>query len=111
MGSGIVLTINLKGRISGPVKHTDKQIVTVDIAPLGAKYPEIVSRKIRHNDRIPTSCSRRLKISEEVVETWLHADCPHWEKPHQWKAMTRPQKIQSYLKSFDEGYGINYEFV
>jgi hypothetical protein len=111
MDTGLLLTINLKGRIGGPLKHTDKQLVTVDVAPLGKRHPEWITRKIKHTDRVVTSCSRKLHISEEVVNSWIHSDCPHWERVGAWKNMNEEQRMLSFIKNFDEGHGVTFELV
>lgn len=111
MDSGVFVTINLKGHISGPIKHTDKQLVTVDVSTAKDKYPVYVSRKIQHNDRPQTKCFRKVRISEEVVDFWAHSECPHWEKAGAWKGMKPIQKIESFINNFDEGYGVSYEFI
>lgn len=44
MALGVLLTINLKGNLSGFKKHVDNQIVTVDVSEVGANiqisFPE-----------------------------------------------------------------------
>ena len=107
----ILLKVYLKGQISGFVKHVDNQIVTVDVTPIGSKHPETMSKKILHTNRVATECSRNTRISEEAVKNWASAECPFWEKPHVWKTFSRTKKIESFLKRFDEGHGISYEFI
>ncbi len=111
MSSALLLTVKLKGQVKGQEKHTDKQIVTVDVTPVGSKHPEFMSRKIKHNDRSETECNRKIKISEDLVHEWENSECPHWEKPGTWKSMTKMQKLISHLKRFDEGYGISFDFI
>ena len=111
MNSGILLTVNLSGKIGGPVKHVDKQNVTIDIAPIGSKFPEWVSRKITHTDRPMTECCRKCTISEDIVRSWGNADCPYWERPAVWKGYSKNQKIAAFLSRYDEGFGISYEFI
>lgn len=111
METALLLTINLRGKLSGPVEHNEKQSFTIDVSPLGAKYPEWITRKIKHVDRTIIPCSRKVRISETALNFWCGSDCPRWEKSNHWKAMSRQQKIQSYIKSFDEGYGVKYEFI
>lgn len=109
--SSIILTVNLKGAISGPTKHTTKQIVTVDVTPIGSKQTEVVSRKIKHNDRVATECYKKINLSSEVVSDFQNGECPYWEKPHFWKTMNKKQRLESHLKRYDEGYGISYDFL
>ena len=111
MTSGILLTVHLKGRITGPQKHVDKQIVSVDVSPMGAKQPDFIHKKIRHTDRVSTDCSRKMRISEEIVGEWERSECPYWEKPSNWKTMTKIQKITSHVKRYDEGHGVSFDFM
>lgn len=109
--SSLILTINLRGIIEGPKKHTDKQVITIDVAPIGSKHPEIISRKIKHNDRNATECTKKIKLSSETVDDFQNGECPHWEKPHFWKTMNKKQRLESHLKRYDEGHGFSYDFI
>ena len=109
--SALLLTINLKGQVKGPQQHIDKQVVTVDVTPVGHKHPETMTKRIKHNDRSETECTKKMKISEDLVSEWENSECPHWEKPGAWKSMTRMQKLQSHLRRYDEGYGISFDFI
>lgn len=111
MSIAVLLTINLKGGIGGAVKHTTKQVVTVDVSPIGSKYPEFMTRKIVHNDRQDMRCYKKINLEEGVINSWANSDCPRWEKPSRWKSYSRQQKIESCLHNFDEGFGVSYEFV
>jgi hypothetical protein len=111
MASAILLTVQLKGQIKGPEKHIDKQIVSVDVSPIGAKQPDFIHKKIKHNDRLSMECTRKTRISEEVVTNWENSECPFWEKPSHWKTMNKLQKITSYINRHDEGYGVSFDFV
>lgn len=111
MGLGVLLTINLKGKLVGFQKHVDNQIVTVDVSPMTAKQPDFISRKIKHTDRIAQDCVRKIRVSEEVVNEWNKQDCPHWEKPAQWKSMSKEQRFRSHVNRYDEGFGVKYDFV
>lgn len=111
MSIALLLTVNLKGGISGPVKHTDKQVVTVDVAPIASKTPEFLTKKIVHNDRKEMICYKKTNIEDGVLQYWTGPDCPRWERVPRWKTMTHQQKIESYLRQFDEGFGISYELI
>lgn len=108
--SSIILTINLQGQIEGMIKHVDKQIYSVDVAPLGAKHPEIVHRKIKHSDRMPTKCTRKVTLSEETISSF-YGECPFWEKPGNWSKMSKEQKLHSHLNRYDEGFGYSYDKI
>lgn len=109
MENSIVVTINLPGTLGGRVKHTTKQIGSVDISPIGSKTPEWITRKIKHTDRTPGSCVRIVPISGIIVTSWVKGDAPHWIKPQVWKKLNKQQRIDAYLTRFDEGYGVSYE--
>ena len=111
MSIAVLLTINLKGGIGGAVKHTTKQVVTVNVTPIESKHPEFMTRKILHTDRQDLPCCRKIKFEEGVINSWANSDCPRWEKSSRWKTYSRQQKIESYLHNFDEGFGVSYEFV
>lgn len=108
MDSGIVITVNLPGKIGPRVKHTTKQVYTADVTPLGGK-PEHMTRKIKHTNRVNLPAARKINISGEVVQFWQNSDCPFWARPHVWKKLNKTQKLQAYVATFDEGYGATYE--
>ena len=107
----VLLSVNLLGVIKGQEKHTTAQVVTVDVTPLGNKIPEFMTKKIKHNDRNSTECCRKMKINEEMVNNMENGECPHWEKPSQWKTMSKHQKLVSHLKRYDEGFGIKFDII
>ena len=107
----IVITVNLKGRLGGPVKHTTRQTYSVNVAPLGSKVPLKMTRKIKHTDREEKECVRKVYLSEEVVAGFQSNEVPYWVNKHNWSKMTRKQRLESYLERFDEGYGYSYEYV
>jgi len=111
MSIGVLLTINLRGAISGPVRHVDKQTMTVDVSPVGSKHVELMTKKIVHNDRPTLKCCKKLNLQQHVLDLWAVSECPRWAKPSFWKTLTSQQKIEAHLHSFDEGYGVSYEFV
>ena len=107
----IIVTVNLPGAPIGPQKHVLKQIHSVDVSPIGAKKPEKVTKRIKHNDRVPSNCTRKTRLSDEVVAGFQSDECPYWIKSHDWKKMNAKQRLESYLARFDEGYGYSYEYV
>lgn len=109
MESAIVVTVNLPGVLSGRVKHTTKQVGTVDVSPVGSKTPEWITRKIKHTDRTPVPCARIVPITGEVVTSWVKGDAPYWIKPQFWRTMSKKQKIQANISRLDEGYGVTFE--
>lgn len=108
MESAITITVNLPGVLSGPVKHTTKQVGKVDVAPIG-KNPIWITRKILHTDRPAVSCGRVIPISDTVVTNWVKGENPHWIKLQLWRTFSKKQKIDAHVSGFDEGYGVSYE--
>ena len=111
MASEILLVINLPGQIGGCVKSEDKQSSTVDVTPLDPKHSVFFTREITHTDRKNTVCYRTLRINEETVASWQSNECPHWAKDSIWKKISKKQRMEAFIKRFDEGYGINYSLI
>lgn len=105
----ILLTVKLAGIIGGPVKHTNRQSHTVT---LSQEEGGSLTKMIIHTDRQVTEACRIIIISGNNVKTWVGQDnCPSWEKPKDWKKMNVNQQIESHLMRFDEGFGVEYEFL
>ncbi len=105
----ISLIVNLPGVLGGRVKHTTKQVGSVDVSLIGSKTPQIITRKILHTDRTPVPCGRYMIISTAVQQEWEKSSCPTWANPKTWKTLSKRQKVVAFLFSFDEGYGISFE--
>lgn len=100
MEIALIITVNLKGELCGPVVHTDSQVVSF----------EKRSVKIIHNNRKEQVCYKRIQITDDVLKYWLN-ECPKWEKQSRWKMLTNNQKIQSHVNKFDEGFGVKFEKI
>lgn len=111
MDNGIIITINLPGRIAGSVRHTETQAVKLDISNLGAKKPTWVTRKIVHTDRGDQKCYKKLRVSGELVHEWTSNTVPFWENKKDWSKMSKQQRLVSYIVRFDEGFGVTFEVV
>lgn len=109
MFNGIILTVNLRGKLSGSPKEKSTFIESADCTPFGSKVPLVIKNEITHGVRIETKCVRKLNISAEVVSSWVKGECPHWEKKFIWAHMNNPQRLQSHLRRFDEGFGYTSE--
>jgi hypothetical protein len=103
--NGIIIIINLPGTIGAPVKHKDWQKNTVKIEG------GTLTRNIFHTDREIKECYKRLPISDTVLEGWVSDTVPSWEEARRWKRMSRSQRIISYVKEFDEGYGVSFDYI
>lgn len=112
MEVAIIITVNLKGQISGPLSHKDHQIVhgTYSQERNGVMKEIHYSAKILHTDRPVSKCTRQLKVSVDAVNDWVK-DCPEWEDPKRWKTFTKNQRILSHVKRFDEGFGVTFEKI
>lgn len=108
MFNGIILTVNLVGQICGPVKKHENQNVSVDATPDKSKAKLIINTEICHTDRAQSPCTRKTIISGDVVKIWSR-ECPPWEKKFIWENLKSKQRIMSYLKRFDEGFGFSFE--
>ena len=104
--SGLLITVLLKGQISGFVKHTSRQKHSVKVSDT-----EYVSKIILHSDRKETPCGRTFTVDENVVEYWTSNNVPEWTTEKMWKSFSNHQRILSYLMGFDEGYGVEYEYL
>lgn len=105
----ILLTVKLAGIIGGPVKHTNRQSHTITLSQAEGGS---LTKMITHSDRKTTEACRISTISGDYVKTWVGQDnCPHWEKAKDWKKMSQTKQIESHLMRFDEGFGIEYEFL
>jgi len=109
MGTGITIKINLAGQVGPPVKHVDKQVWSVDVSPIGAPKSEIMTRKIKHNDRGRLEAVRVLNISPQTVSAWKNGECPHWAESKVWRKLSGDQKLEAHVQRFDEGFGVNFE--
>lgn len=104
--SGLILTIRLQGRVSGPKVHSNNQDVQVDV---GGR-DRMLSAKIKHTNREPQPCVRIMRLSEEVVKGF-QGECPYWEKERNWKNLSNFKKLMSHLNRYDEGFGFTFEFL
>lgn len=109
MFNGIILTVNLRGTISGFTKDVNAQEVLVDCTPAKSQSKLLMKSTIIHNDRAESKCTRKELITGEVAQSWVRGESPYWEKKFIWKSMNQKQRLQSYLKRSDEGFGFTYE--
>lgn len=107
--SGILITVNLLGQLSPRVAHTTKEVVSVNITPIGSNKSKVITRKIAHTSRIPTPCTKEVQITPNILAYWESSNCPVWSNLSTWKKMNKKQRVESYVSRFDEGYGVKYE--
>lgn len=113
MESGILISVNLPGRLGTRVEHTTYQKYTVETLSEKVKgqpqHPIIVTRNILHTNRTPSTCIREMHISPQVLTGWVEGPCPYQINLKLWKKMTQDQRIAARVALFDEGYGVKYE--
>lgn len=103
MNNGIILTINLQGRIGGRVSHSETQ--TVQVKEKG----KTKNVKILHTDRPIQECYQRVTISPETIDFWGSNYVPGFMNPRDWKRLSKKQRVMVHINSFDEGLGVSYE--
>lgn len=104
----IIISVNLLGKLGSRVKHTTLQKYTAIISDkkVGSRA---ITKEILHTDRIPSKCMRKITIPSNVVKYWVEGPCPIWINIKKWKKLSSDQRINLYVSSFDEGYGVKYE--
>ena len=109
--NGLVITVNLPGRIGGSVRHTSSQTIKTDISSEGSKRAVFADVEINHTDRPMLGCYRKINISSEVLDSWLDNKPPYFVKPQDWQRYDRTRRIIAYIANFDEGYGVDYSEI
>ena len=101
MHNGIVLTVNLVGKLGATIaKEQDIQI----------RHGEaLLTKHIAYLGREESKCVRKTNISGEVVDGWISGKAPHFIKEFLWKNMSKPQRLKAWVERFDEGYGVTYQ--
>ena len=101
MSNGIILIVNLQGRLG---KTIDKQEV------VNVRKGEIVLAKtINFKAKEETNCVRKTNISEEVVNSWISGKRPSFIKEFIWKNMSKPQRLKAWVERIDEGFGVSFQ--
>ena len=101
MSNGIVLIVNLQGKLG---KSIEKQEV------VNVRKGEIVLTKtISYKAKEEQKCVRKTNISSEVVDSWIKGKAPHFIKEFLWKNMSKTQRLKAWIDRFDEGFGVSYQ--
>jgi hypothetical protein len=103
---GLIITVNLLGTIGGFNKHNSDQLYTFK-----SRKGELASGLIKHTDRAELECKKIIRISQEVLQFWQSNEVPEWETERDWKRLSPNQRVWSYVKGLDEGFGIEYEYI
>ena len=101
MSNGIVLIVNLVGRLGKQViKEADVQI------RLGET---VLIKHIAYLGKEEQKCVRKTNISGDVVDNWISGKAPHFIKEFLWKNMSKPQRLKAWVERFDEGFGVSFQ--
>ena len=106
--NGIVIIINLQGRIGKRVAHSERQSVTYKFTDKEGKT-RFETKEIVHNDREQSNCYKRTIISDSILNQWINGPAPSQFSNKLWKKLNSKQKIELYVSLFDEGYGVSFE--
>ena len=101
MNNGIVLTVNLVGRLGADEIKTE--------AVKSRNGEVVLIKNISFKGRYPTKCTRKTNISEGVVAGWVGGKSPFFIKEFIWKNMSKPQRLKAWVERFDEGFGVTYQ--
>lgn len=101
MNNGIVLTVNLVGRLGSNVVKTE--------AVKSRSGETVLLKNITFPGKEETKCVRKTNISEEVVKGWVSSKAPHFCKDFLWKKMSKQQRLRAWAERFDEGNGVSFQ--
>lgn len=101
MNNGIVLTVNLVGRLG-------KTLIKEEVVSI-RKGEVVLSKTIEFNGKEEQKCVRKTNISEEVIKGWVGSKSPFFIKDFIWKNMSKTQRLKAWIERFDEGYGVSYQ--
>ena len=101
MNNGIVLTVNLVGRLGSPIGKEE------DVNVRHGEY--LLTKHIAYLGKEESKCVRKTNISEEVVNGWVGSKSPFFIKEFIWKNMSKPQRLKAWIERFDEGFGVSYQ--
>ena len=101
MVNGIILTVNLPGKLGSQRRVIELEQVKKGDAVITKKIDRIV------RDQVP--CVRKTNISGEIVNAWINGRAPFFVKEFIWKNMSKKQRLAAYVQRFDEGLGVNFQ--
>lgn len=124
MSNGIVLTVNLQGRLGERKSNSSSRNMQRRI--LASPYEYGVSKNGKPtgnyitpkghfsapNNFVPMEeqkCVRKTNISGEVIDGWISNKAPFFIKDFIWKNMSKPQRLKAWVERFDEGFGVTYQ--
>ena len=101
MNNGIVLTVNLVGKLGANVIREQE---------IQVRHGEsLLTKHITYLGKEETKCVRKTNISEEVIKGWIGNKSPFFVKEFIWKNMSKTQRLKAWVERFDEGFGVSYQ--
>ena len=101
MNNGIVLTVNLVGKLGkNIIKEEDVQ---------NRHGESLLTKHIAYLGKEESKCVRKTNISGEVVDGWVGGKSPFFIKEFIWKNMSKPQRLKAWVERFDEGFGVTFQ--
>lgn len=110
MNNGINIIINLLGKVGKRERHTTHQVVSYKYTDDDGKILT-KSKNILHTDRKNQGCYKRTSISGEIINQWINGANPSFISSKKWKQLSPKQKVEAYVATYDEGYGVSYEIL
>ena len=101
MNNGIVLTVNLVGKLGANVVKEE----SISIRS-GAT---LLTKNITFRGKLEQRCVRKTNISSEVIHGWVGSRAPFFIKEFIWKNMSKTQRLKAWVERFDEGYGVTFQ--
>jgi hypothetical protein len=124
MINGIILTVKLQGRLAESKSNSSSRRMQRKLLSSPYEY-EIRDKKgggtgkfitpaenfkapnnFTQREEIP--CCRKINISDEVVKEWISKP-PYFIKEYHWKTMSKTQRLRSWIYTFDEGFGVEFQ--
>jgi hypothetical protein len=101
MSNGIVLTVNLVGKLGKSIIKEEN---------VQNRHGELlITKHIAYLGKEESKCVRKTNIAGEVVDGWIGGKSPFFIKEFIWKNMSKPQRLKAWIERFDEGFGVQYQ--
>ena len=101
MNNGIVLIVNLQGKLGKTIEK--QEVVSV------RKGEIILAKTINYKAKEEQKCVRKTNISGEVISEWVGKKAPFFVKEFLWKNMSKTQRLKAWVERFNEGFGVSYQ--
>ena len=101
MNNGIILIVNLQGKLGQSVTKTEAVKVR--------SGEHVLIKSVEFLGKEETKCVRKTNVSEDVVNSWISSKAPHFVKDFIWKNMSKTQRLKAWVERFDEGFGVSFQ--